>query len=219
VRERRLKGWENVKRFHKMFVAAGGHLVVSGNLNDRYVPGLELFQEMRVMQNDVGLTPMQIIVGSTKYAAQLVQKQDSLGTIEAGKTADILVVDADPLQDVANLMKTNTVIFDGKVIDKAYHANYHTTFNPPGDGADFTPAVEALPWVVALEKARGGRGGGAAAGAEGGPAAAAVPDRHARAERDRDCDRSELRPQVERHVQGQGGADAGRQPDRAEVHA
>jgi hypothetical protein len=176
VRERRLKGWENVKRFHKMFVAAGGHLVVSGNLNDRYVPGLELFQEMRVMQNDVGLTPMQIIVGSTKYAAQLVQKQDSLGTIEAGKTADILVVDADPLQDVANLMKTNTVIFDGKVIDKAYHANYHTTFNPPGDGADFTPAVEALPWVVALEKARGGRGGGAAAGAEGGPAAVAVPD-------------------------------------------
>ena len=40
VRERRLKGWENVKRFHKMFVDAGGHLVVSGNLNDRYVPGL-----------------------------------------------------------------------------------------------------------------------------------------------------------------------------------
>ena len=59
VRERRLKGWENVKRFHKMFVDAGGHLCISGNLNDRYVPGLELFQEMRIM-TEVGMTPMQI---------------------------------------------------------------------------------------------------------------------------------------------------------------
>ncbi len=101
VRERRLKGWENVKRFHKMFVDAGGRLVVSGNLNDRYVPGLELFQEMRVMR-EVGMTPMQIIVGSTKYAAQLVQKQDSLGTVEAGKTADVLVVSEDPLRDIGN---------------------------------------------------------------------------------------------------------------------
>jgi len=117
VRERRLRGWENVKRFHKMFVDAGGHLCVSGNLNDRYVPGLELFQEMRIM-TEVGLTPMQIIQGSTKCAAELVQKQDSLGTVEAGKIADILIVSADPLKDIENLKRTDTVIFDGKVIDR-----------------------------------------------------------------------------------------------------
>ena len=151
VRERRLKGWENVKRFHKMFVDAGGHLVVSGNLNDRYVPGLQLFQEMRVMR-EVGMTPMQIIVGSTKYAAELVQKQDSLGTIEPGKIADLVVVNDDPLQDVANLIKTDTVVFDGRVIDRRYHADYKTTFQPPGDGANAGPVVEALPWAVALSK-------------------------------------------------------------------
>jgi hypothetical protein len=170
VRERRLKGWENVKRFHKMFVDAGGHLVVSGNLNDRYVPGLELFQEMRVMR-ETGLTPMQIIVGSTRYAAELVQKQDSLGTIEAGKTADVLVVAADPLQDIGNLMKTDTVVFDGKVIDRTYHANYRTTFSPPGDVN--SPSVEALPWVVALMKARGG---GPPAQTPDGATHATVPD-------------------------------------------
>ena len=173
VRERRLKGWENVKRFHKMFVDAGGHIAISGNLNDRYVPGLELFQEVRIMHDDVGLTPMQIIVALTKYPAELVQKQDSLGTVEAGKLADLLIVSGDPLQDVENLKKTDTVIFDGRVIDRAYHANYHTTFQPPGDGAEFTPAVEALPWVVALEKARPARGGGPGAAGEG---AAPVPD-------------------------------------------
>ena len=84
-------------------------------------------------------------------SAELVQKQDSLGTVEAGKIADILIVCADPLQDIENLKKTDTVIFDGKVIDRSYHANYTTTFNPPGDQP--SPAVEGLPWVVALMKA------------------------------------------------------------------
>jgi Amidohydrolase family len=171
LRERRLKGWENVKRFHKMFVDAGGHLAVSGNLNDRYVPGLQLFQEMRVMR-EVGLTPMQIIVGSTKYPAEIVQKQDSLGTVEAGKTADLVIVSADPLQDIANLMKTDTVVFDGRVIDRRYHADYHTTFSPPGDGASAGPVVEALQWVTALMKVRPGGG----AQAQEGASAASVPD-------------------------------------------
>ena len=171
LRERRLKGWENVKRFHKMFVDAGGHLVVSGNLNDRYVPGLQLFQEMRVMR-EVGMTPMQIIVGSTKYAAELVQKQDSLGTIEPGKTADVLIVNANPLEDIGNMIKTDTVIFDGKVVDRRYHADYRTTFNPPGDGASSGPVVEALPWVVALMKVRPGGGAQAQEGAR----AVSVPD-------------------------------------------
>ena len=170
VRERRLKGWENVKRFHKMFVDAGGHLCISGNLNDRYVPGLELFQEMRIMK-EVGLTPMQIIQGSTKCGAELVQKQDSLGTVETGKTADILIVSADPLQDIENIKKTDTVIFDGKVIDRNYHANYTTTFNPPGD--QLSPAVEGLQWVVALMKV--GRGGNQAQEGEG-SRLPAVPD-------------------------------------------
>jgi len=171
LRERRLKGWENVKRFHKMFVDAGGHLVVSGNLNDRYVPELQLFQEMRVMR-EVGMTPMQIIVESTKYAAELVQKQDSLGTIEPGKTADVRIVNANPLEDIGNMIKTDTVIFDGKVVDRRYHADYRTTFSPPGDGASSGPVVEALPWVVALMKVR--LGGGAQA--QEGASAVSVPD-------------------------------------------
>jgi IPT/TIG domain-containing protein len=85
-----------------------------------------------------------------------VQKDEALGTVEPGKTADILIVSADPLQDIGNLLKTDTVIFDGKVVDRRYHADYKTTFSPPGDGATAGPIVEALPWVVALMKARPG---------------------------------------------------------------
>ena len=74
LHERRVKGYQNAMRFHKMFVAAGGHLVVSGNTNDAWPPGVDLHQEMQVMA-EAGLTPMQIIVGSTKYPAEMLRNR------------------------------------------------------------------------------------------------------------------------------------------------
>ena len=152
-----MKGYENAMRFHKMFVEAGGHLVVSGNTNDAWVPGVDMHQEMQVMA-DAGLTPMQIIQGSTKYAAEMLMKQDQLGTVEASKLADVIIVDADPLQSIKNLDKINTVIQDGKVVELGYHANYYSPF---ANAAARTVSVEGLPWAVALKRA--------SSGAEGGP--------------------------------------------------
>ena len=71
------------------------------------------------------------------------------------------------------MIKADTVIFDGNVVDRRYHADYHTTFSPPGDRASAGPIVEALPWVVALMKARPGGGGQAQ---EGASTAAVAPD-------------------------------------------
>ena len=175
VRERRLKGWENVKRFHKMFVDAGGRLIVSGNLNDRYVPGLELFQEMRIMR-EVGMTPMQIIVGSTKYRRRAAcRSRTRSARSKRARLADVLVVAAIRCRTSSNLMKTDTVIFDGKVIDRAYHANYTTTFNPPGDGANSRRRSRRCHGSVALMKARAARGGGARAKAPAEPAGSRIP--------------------------------------------
>ncbi len=157
LRERRMKGFENAMRFHKMFVDAGGHLVVSGNTNDAWPPGVDLHQEMQILA-DAGLTPMQIIQGTTKYPAEMLRKQDLLGTVESGKLADVIIVDADPLQDIKNLDKINTVIQDGKVVELGYHSNYSSPFS---NVASQTISVEGLPWAVALKKA--------SRGAEGGP--------------------------------------------------
>jgi len=156
LRERRMKGYENAMRFHKMFVDAGGHLVVSGNTNDAWTPGFDLHQEMQIMA-DAGLTPMQIIMGSTRYPAEMLRKQKQLGTVEAGKLADVIIVNADPLQDIKNLDKINTVIQDGKVVELGYHASYSSPFS---NVAAQTVSVEGLPWAVELKKAsRGGEGG------------------------------------------------------------
>lgn len=156
LRERRLIGFQNAMRFHKMFVDAGGHLVVSGNTNDAWVPGVDLHQEMQIMA-DAGLTPMQIIQGSTKYPAEMLRKENLLGTVERGKLADVIIVNADPLQDIKNLDKINTVIQDGKVVELGYHSNYSSPFANVASG---TVSVEGLPWAVELKKAsRGGEGG------------------------------------------------------------
>jgi hypothetical protein len=168
VRARRLKGYENALRFHKMFVDAGGHLVVSGNTNDSWVPGVDLHQEMQILI-DAGLTPMQIIQGATKYPAEMLRKQDSLGTVEAGKLADVIIVDADPLHDIKNLDKINTVIQDGKVVELGYHANYA---NPFSNVAAQTVSVEGLPWAENMKAASRGVEGGAQRAADG----EAIPD-------------------------------------------
>jgi len=162
LRERRVKGYQNAMRFHKMFVEAGGHLVVSGNTNDSWVPGVDLHQEMQIMV-EAGLTPMQIIVGATKYPAEMLRKQNLLGTVEAGKLADVIIVNADPLQDIKNLDKINTVIQDGKIVELGYHPNYSSPFANVAAG---TVSVEGLPWAVDMKKAT--------AGAEGGPQRAAA---------------------------------------------
>jgi imidazolonepropionase-like amidohydrolase len=48
-----------------------------------------------------GMTPMQAVVASTKSAAELLGMRNSLGTVEAGKLADLILVDGDPLEDIA----------------------------------------------------------------------------------------------------------------------
>jgi len=171
LRERRMKGYQNAMRFHKMFVDAGGHLVVSGNTNDNWVPGLDLHHEMQIMA-EAGISPMHIIQGSTEWAAEMIKKQSILGTVEAGKLADVIIVNDDPLQNIRNLDNIDTVIFNGNVLDRGYHPWYSSPFSNVGS---YSPTVEALPWVAALKKLN--RGGVQAA--EGGAQRAAsrgMPD-------------------------------------------
>jgi imidazolonepropionase-like amidohydrolase len=65
-----------------------------------------------------GMTPMQAIVSSTKVAAECMRWDDRVGTLEAGKLADIIIVDGDPLADIRILEQRERVALvmkDGKV--------------------------------------------------------------------------------------------------------
>jgi imidazolonepropionase-like amidohydrolase len=65
-----------------------------------------------------GMTPMEAIVSATRNIAAAYHKLDQFGTIEAGKLADVVILDADPLQDINNVRKISTVIKDGQVVDR-----------------------------------------------------------------------------------------------------
>jgi imidazolonepropionase-like amidohydrolase len=62
-----------------------------------------------------GLTPLQALRAATSTAAEALAKEDQLGTVEAGKFADLVIVDADPLASVQNLRKINLVVQGGKI--------------------------------------------------------------------------------------------------------
>lgn len=62
-----------------------------------------------------GMTPMQALKAATIVAADLLDQQANLGSIEAGKLADIIAVPGDPLQDIAVMEKVSFVMKDGKI--------------------------------------------------------------------------------------------------------
>ncbi|WP_105619853.1 amidohydrolase family protein [Vallitalea okinawensis] len=73
--------------------------------------------ELLSMQ-DSGMTPMDIIVASTKNSAIVCGREDTLGTIDEGKIADILILKENPLDQIENLEKVKMVIKDGIIIYK-----------------------------------------------------------------------------------------------------
>ncbi len=63
-----------------------------------------------------GLSPMEIVVASTRNAAHVCGLEDELGTLQADKLADVLVVSANPLEDLSALTQVRMVIHNGEII-------------------------------------------------------------------------------------------------------
>ena len=65
-----------------------------------------------------GMTPAQVITAATKTAAEIL-KMDQLGTVAVGKSADFIVLDANPLDNITNSRKISKVYLRGKEVDRA----------------------------------------------------------------------------------------------------
>jgi imidazolonepropionase-like amidohydrolase len=80
--------------------------------------GRSHFERMEALQDD-GVSPMEILIAATRNGAEAYRLGNKVGTVEVGKVADLLVLDADPLKDVHNLRKINQVIKDGRLVDRS----------------------------------------------------------------------------------------------------
>jgi len=65
-----------------------------------------------------GLTPMEALMAATSNAARVLGAEGEIGTIEVGRWADLILLDADPLEDIRNTRRIWKVIHGGRVVDR-----------------------------------------------------------------------------------------------------
>jgi imidazolonepropionase-like amidohydrolase len=65
-----------------------------------------------------GLSPLEALQAATINPARFLGKEKELGTVEAGKLADLVLLDANPLTDIRNTTKINSVVLDGRLLDR-----------------------------------------------------------------------------------------------------
>jgi imidazolonepropionase-like amidohydrolase len=80
-------------------------------------PGFSLHDELGFMVK-AGFTPLEALQASTINPAEFLGLSDSLGTIEKSKIADLVLLEADPLKDIANTKKITAVITNGRFLDR-----------------------------------------------------------------------------------------------------
>jgi imidazolonepropionase-like amidohydrolase len=79
-------------------------------------PGSSLHEDLSFLVN-AGLTPLQALQAATKDPAEFLGKLETQGTIEKGKFADLLLLDANPLDDIQNTRKIRALVLRGKLLD------------------------------------------------------------------------------------------------------
>jgi imidazolonepropionase-like amidohydrolase len=91
-----------------------GILAGTDTANPYIFPGFSLHDELGYLVQ-AGLTPMEALQAATFSPARFMGREKDLGTIEAGKLADMVLLYANPLDDIANTRKIWAVVYNGKL--------------------------------------------------------------------------------------------------------
>jgi imidazolonepropionase-like amidohydrolase len=94
---------------------AGVRIVVGTDTFGRTPPGLATVQEVELLVK-AGLSPEAALKAATSVAARYLGLEKEIGTLEAGMSADILVVRGNPLENIADLHQVDAVVQGGKVV-------------------------------------------------------------------------------------------------------
>ena len=82
-------------------------------------PGFSVHDEIELLVKEVGLTPVEALRSATQHPPTFFGDQDQFGTIEPGKIADLVLLDANPLADIRNTRRIRAVVIGGKVLGRS----------------------------------------------------------------------------------------------------
>ena len=93
-----------------------GDLILAGTDtgNPYCLPGFSLHDELELLVQS-GFTPAEALKTSTYNPDRFFGRENSMGSIEEGKIADLILLEANPLEDIQNTTKIITVVFNGKL--------------------------------------------------------------------------------------------------------
>jgi len=86
--------------------------------NPSILPGFSLHEELQLLVT-AGFTPMEALQTATRNPARYLERESELGTIEVGKLADMVLLNANPLDDISNTESIWAVVQDGRYLDRS----------------------------------------------------------------------------------------------------
>ncbi len=107
--------YEREREIVRMMAAAGVPFLAGSDTATPWVfPGFGLHDELALLV-EAGLTPLQALQAATLSPARYLEATDSLGTVEVGKLADLVLLEGDPLEDIMNTRRIRAVVADGRL--------------------------------------------------------------------------------------------------------
>ena len=115
------KGYANAVEFTRRYAKAGGKMITGSDTIS--TGGLSLHQSLEILSREVGLSPMDALLTVMKHPVDLYKLKD-VGSVQAGKIADLIVLSKNPLEDIRNTRSIDHVIQNGEVRETFFHPDF-----------------------------------------------------------------------------------------------
>jgi cytosine/adenosine deaminase-related metal-dependent hydrolase len=117
--EQLMRKWTSHLDLVRVLNRAGVPFLAGTDLGGPYLyPGFSLHDELELLV-EAGLSPLEALRAATLNPARYLEATDSLGTVAPGKLADLVLLSANPLEDIRNTRRIAAVVLNGRYLDRA----------------------------------------------------------------------------------------------------